>query len=147
MIPAQHVPYEARYSQENNGRKHFTTKPVVAWDDNGTAQVVDEKTGHLRDANSYTNFADLVPVALAPVVAAIPGGGWRVEYRDDEDEGRTFSEPVLAWQIRADGDCVPLTVDATGYACDPCDGANFVRVFLPAEERHGSDGAAAPATA
>lgn len=67
-----------------------------------------------------------------PVVAAIPGGGWRIEYKDDD--GTPLISPVLAWAIHADGTCKPIDVDPSGWCDDPLTAANFIRVYHPDEE-------------
>ncbi|MDX3235682.1 hypothetical protein PV392_08275 [Streptomyces sp. ME03-5709C] len=132
MIPAPHAPYEASYRHENGGRPYLTSKPVIAWDNDGTALVPDEKTGRLRAADSYSNFAGVAP-AKVPAVGILPGGTWRAEFRDDD--GGVVSNPVLAWLVHADGSCVPTVADADGYADDPTTASNFVRLFQPEEEQ------------
>lgn len=132
MIPATH-PYEARYSHENptGGRPYFTTKPVVAWDEDGAAMVADQKTGRLREASSYSNFAGLAK-ADAAVVGVVPGGTWRAEF--STDEGGTTSWPVLAWLVRADGECTPVHADRDGCTDDPTTASNIVRLYQPEED-------------
>lgn len=131
MIPASH-PYEARYRHAKpDGGSYFITKPVVAWTQDGVAQVADEKTGRLRDADSWSNFAGLVS-AKAPVVAAIPGGTWWAEYADDE--GDAISWPVLAWLVHSDGECVPVHSDRDGVVDDVTSPGNFVRLYQPEED-------------
>ena len=129
MIPATQ-PYEARYRHEGNGKQHFSTKPVIAWDDDGAALVPDEKTGRLREASSYSNFAGLAP-ADAPVIGTAPGGGWYAEHRTDN--GDVDSIPVLAWLVRADGSLTPTIADSDGYTDDPTTASNFIRLYQPAE--------------
>lgn len=68
-----------------------------------------------------------------PVVAAVPGGGWRVQHRDDD--GATLDHPLLAWIFYADGTCKPVDVDPTAWCDDPTSDANFVRVYHPDEEQ------------
>ncbi|MFD9225243.1 hypothetical protein ACFWDI_35765 [Streptomyces sp. NPDC060064] len=130
MIAASHDPYEARFRHENNGRPHFSTKPVIAWDDDGCALVPDEKTGRLREASSYSNFAGLAP-ADAPVIGTAPGGGWSAEHRTDN--GDTEATPVLAWLVHADGSLTPTIADIDGLTDDPTTASNFVRLHPPTE--------------
>lgn len=130
MIPATNL-YEARFRHETDGRPNFTTKPVIAWSDDGTALVADVKTGRLRDADSWSNFAGLATVD-APVVGAVPGGTWRAEF--STDEGGLNSWPILAWLVHADGTCAPVHADRDGYADDPTTVSNFVRLYQPEED-------------
>ncbi|MET7779593.1 hypothetical protein ABZU94_29855 [Streptomyces mirabilis] len=131
MIPAQHTSYVARYKQENSGHPHFSCRPVVAWHD-GVAQVVDGRTGRLVDADTFSNFANVQPEDLAPVVAAVPGGGWLAEHRAEDET--TYTMTVVTWNVRADGTLDPVTVSSDGIASDPTEEHDFVRLYLPSEE-------------
>lgn len=130
MIPAT-ARYEASYRHEKDGRAHFTTKPVIAWGDDGAALVADMKTGRLCDADSWSNFAGLA-MADAEVVGVIPGGSWRAEH--STDDGDVESTPVLAWLVHADGSCTPTIADRDGYTDDPTTASNFIRLYEPEEE-------------
>jgi hypothetical protein len=129
MIPAT-ARYEANYRQENNGRAYFTTKPVLAWGDDGAALVADMETGRLRDADSWANFGGLRK-ADAPIIGVIPGEGWRAEIKTDT--GDTDSRPILTWTLDAEGTCTPLVADPDGYAEDATGGVDFIRVYQPGE--------------
>ncbi|GGV86832.1 hypothetical protein GCM10010294_67970 [Streptomyces griseoloalbus] len=133
MIPANRPAYVARYRHHNKATDttHHSTKPVIAWDDDKTALVVDEKTGHLVDADSYSNFAGLHEVDL-PVVASLPGGGWLAECRDSD--GTVWTRTVVAWNAKSDGELVPVCVDADGLTGDPCNDSGFLRLYHPSEE-------------
>ncbi|MBD9703402.1 hypothetical protein IHE56_15190 [Streptomyces sp. ID01-12c] len=72
-----------------------------------------------------------------PVVAAIPGGGWRIQHRDDD--GTTLDSPVLAWIFYVDGTCKPVDIDPTGWCDNPLTDSNFVRVYHPDEEQQPAD--------
>lgn len=133
MIPATR-PYEARFKHETTGpdgktRTHYTEKPVIAWDKQGQPLVAD-KRGVLVAATGWTNFAG-VHEAEPPVIAAIPGGGWVAEFTDEEGAARW---PIVAWTVRADGSCTPLTVDRDGMCDDPTDATNFGRIYHPDDE-------------
>ena len=132
MIPAHRPAYVARYRHHNKttDTTHHTTKPVVAWDDDKTALVADEKTGRLVDADSYSNFAGVME-ADTPTVATIPGGGWLAEYRDDD--GTLWTRAVLAWNAKADGDLTPVCMDPDGLAGEPFGDHGFVRLYHPDE--------------
>ncbi|MFD4524860.1 hypothetical protein ACFWP7_13230 [Streptomyces sp. NPDC058470] len=122
--------YEASYRHENNGQSHFTTMPVIAWRDDGAALVADMKTGRLRDADGWANFAGLRK-ADVPIIGVIPGEGWRAEVKTDT--GDTDSRPILAWTLDAEGTCTPLVADSDGYTEDATGGVNFIRVYQPGE--------------
>lgn len=124
MIPA-YQPYEANYKHQSGDYTYLSDKPVIAWDDDGNALVVDEKAGKLRAANSYANFDSVTPVA-APVIAAIPAHGWIAEFKDDS--GGTFKSPLVAWAVRADGTLEPVHVDSDGLSDDPTAVGNFIRL-------------------
>jgi hypothetical protein len=133
MIPAHH-PYVARYAHKAtapNGklRTHYTTKPVIAWDDDGHALVAGDRT--LVRADSWTNFADLCE-GTAKVIAAFPGGDWKAEFRNDD--GSVFSCPITAWVVKDDGDCTPLHADGEGWCDNPSEAGNFVRLYHPDDE-------------
>lgn len=120
MIPAT-VRYEASFRYENKGEPYFATKPVIAWSGDGAAMVADSKTGGLVAATYYAEFAGLA-LAEAPVVAAVPGGGWYAEYEGGQDNGLI---PVLAWLIAADGDMTPISSDADGTPYDLTNTTDF----------------------
>lgn len=124
--------YVAQYRRETEGRQHFTSKPVVAWAADGAAQVVDHRTGRLVDADDYSDFARVIEHDVAPVVAAVPGGGWLAEHHS-EDEG-TWTEPVLLWSVRADGSVEPQCMAADGLSGDPTNDSCFVRLYHPGHE-------------
>jgi hypothetical protein len=120
---------------------------VVAWDDDGTPLVLSEQhkmAQKLMPATHSTNFSH-VSEDDDLVVAAVPGGGWRVEYEGSGDNG-PFSEPVIAWLIRADGDAYPTTSDSDGYATNPQIDQQFQEGLSPRRRGAAKDGRAALAT-
>jgi hypothetical protein len=129
LIPAQQ-PHHAHYKHESNGRTHFTTKPVIAWDDDGRPLVLHSKSHRLVLADSYSNFHG-VSEAPGQVVAAIPGGGWKVVY---EDDGELVTDSVLLWLVRADGSVTPMDGDRTGDIDNPLSVSNFKQLLAPGEE-------------
>jgi hypothetical protein len=130
VIPAQH-PYEATYKQEENGRTVYRSKPVIAWDDEGEALVVDERSGRLVPANNGRTFVGLSE-GTHPVVAAIPGGGWSARYKNEDG---TFNvDPLVAWTVRSNGTLTPLDTDATGWCDDPTTVGNFDGLVAPGAE-------------
>ncbi|MEV6204553.1 hypothetical protein AB0M64_31930, partial [Streptomyces sp. NPDC051771] len=67
---------------------------VEGWDQaTGTALVVDPKRGALRPVTDYEDFSHLE--RADQVVAAVPGGGWRVHWKDEGPGGTplTASSP------------------------------------------------------
>ncbi|GAA2955051.1 hypothetical protein [Streptomyces enissocaesilis] len=121
MIPAQH-PYEANYKQEEDGRTVYRSKPVIAWNDEGQALVVDERNGRLVPANNGRTFTGLSEGGH-PVVAAIPGGGWSARFKNQD--GTFTVDPLVAWTVRSDGILTPVDTDTTGVCDDPTAMSNF----------------------
>lgn len=114
MIPATR-PYVARYEHKsaNGSRSYFSELPVAAWDNEGYPLVVRSDSHCLERANTWRNFAG-IDTADSPVVAAVPGGGWRVEHT--QEDGAVWSEPIVAWAIYPNGTAQAITVDGDGYA-------------------------------
>ncbi|MEV2255962.1 hypothetical protein AB0I94_36315 [Streptomyces sp. NPDC050147] len=130
MIPAQH-PYEANYKQEEGGRTVYRSKPVIAWDDEGQALVVDERSGRLVPANNGRAFTGLSEGGH-PVVAAIPGGGWSARFKNQDG---TFNvDPLVAWTVRSDGTLTPIDTDATGVCEASTAMGNFDGLVAPGDE-------------
>lgn len=67
-----------------------------------------------------------------PVVAALPGNGWRAVYR--LADGTEASSPIVAWLVHQDGDVQPVDVDSDGITDNPKGASNFVRLLHPDEE-------------
>lgn len=130
MIPAQH-PYEANYRQEKDGRTVYRSKPVIAWDDEGRALVVDERSGRLVPANNGPTFAG-ISEGGHPVVAAIPGGGWSARFKNRD--GTFTVDPLVAWTVRSDGTLTPVDTDATGVCEASTVMGNFDGVVGPGGE-------------
>ncbi|MGW0779049.1 hypothetical protein ACWD01_36920 [Streptomyces sp. NPDC002835] len=130
MIPAQH-PYEAHYKQEEDGRTGFRSKPVIAWDDEGQALVVDERTGQLVPANNGRTFTGLSEGGH-PVVAAIPGGGWSARYK--HPDGTSTLDPLVAWTVHSNGTLTPVDTDTTGLCDDATGVSNFDGLIAPGTE-------------
>ncbi|MEU0990291.1 hypothetical protein [Streptomyces sp. NPDC005953] len=130
MIPAQH-PYEAHYKQEEGGRTVHRSKPVIAWDDEGQALVVDERSGRLVPANNGRAFTGLSE-GVHPVVAAIPGGGWSARFKNSD--GSSIIDPLVAWTVQSNGTLTPVDTDLTGLCDDPTTMANFDGLVAPGTE-------------
>lgn len=102
---------------------------VEGWDQTtGTALVVDPKRGALRAVTDYEDFSHLE--RADQVVTAVPGGGWRVHWKDEGSGGTPLTEQVLAWLITSQGRATAITVDAQGHVED-ADGAD---AFIPPGE-------------
>lgn len=126
MIPAP-PGWFASYRQTNPD--HRTHMPVIAWNDEGVPLVADSKTGRLRPADGYSNFDRVGPATIdnpAPIVAVIPGGGWRVERGDGDG---TWSEPLVAWGLDTNGNLHALDADSTGLVM-PVDEGD-IRIYHP----------------
>ncbi|MGW0805252.1 hypothetical protein [Nonomuraea sp. NPDC002799] len=76
------------------------TMDVVAWDDEGRALVLDGRRGELVDARSYGDLRD-VTHKRDPYISAVPGQGWLIEVT--EQDGKTWTHPVIAFAIDLDG--------------------------------------------
>ncbi|MFD0305920.1 hypothetical protein [Streptomyces sp. NPDC127119] len=102
---------------------------VEGWDQmTGAALVVDPKRGALRAVTDYEDFSHLE--RADQVVAAVPGGGWRVHWNDEGPGGTLLTEQVLAWLITSQERATAITVDAQGHVED-ADGAD---AFIPPGE-------------
>lgn len=115
-----------------NQNGHYShSKPVLAWDDQGTALILDEKRGMLRPARDYSNFDRVTEDDENTTVTAVPGDGWQFEYTDDN--GETFRAPVVAWSIDATGWAIPLAADHDDGYGSPEAAGNFHRLVGPDE--------------
>lgn len=128
MIPAN-PGHRARFNHDDGTHSH--SKPVLAWDANGAALVLDEKHGGLRPARDFTNFNRVTEDNENVTVTAVPGGGWQFEYADDE--GGTFRAPVVAWAIDSQGWAHPIGADQEGGYGMPEEASNFRRLVEPGE--------------
>lgn len=123
MIPTN-LPHEAHFA---TGPGTTTPLPVLAWDANGDPLVADEHG--LRPAKEWSNYSFVRPTTPAPVVAAVPGGGYLAHYQ--QDDGKTFASPIVAWLVRADGTVTPVATDGDGLCGDPTETANFLAINHP----------------
>jgi hypothetical protein len=123
LIPADRSHY-AIY--ENTKGRQTARRPVIAWDDDGHPLVVGPQG--LRRAEDLGRFVRLFENA-APVLSAIPGGGWLIECTDDE--GVTWTDPIMAWTIHADGTAIPIGVDSDGVTDDATQGLASYRIYHP----------------
>jgi hypothetical protein len=108
MIPAPKG-FQAHYNRKDSGgTARFTTRDVLAFDEDGTPLVLgDENHGwRLVPASTYRGFTGIYPGDM-PLVLTLPAGGWRVEYAGDD--GKNWSEPVVGWGVTADGYAIALT--------------------------------------
>lgn len=130
-IPAQ-PGTDASFRSETTGpdgkRRYFWThKPVVAWTDDGDALIVG-RTDLVR-ARTRDNFHSLTESHQAATVGVIPGGGWLVEFTDDD--GSTWIEPILAWTVEADGSVKPQAVEVDGSVYSLASLGGKWRIFHP----------------
>ncbi|QBS45877.1 hypothetical protein DMB37_15400 [Nocardia sp. CS682] len=94
----------------------------------GTALVVDPKRGALRPVTEFEDFTRLEKADQ--VVAALPGGGWRVHPKMEGAQGTSHTEQVLAWLITSQGKATAITIDSSGYVSD----ADSADTFIPPGE-------------
>ncbi|MFF6859915.1 hypothetical protein ACFY9H_31610 [Streptomyces bacillaris] len=114
-----------------DGRTVYSSKPVIAWGDEGQALVVDERSGRLVPANDRRTFIGLSEGGQ-PVVAAIPGGGWSARYKNED--GTFTVDPLVAWTVRSDGTFAPIDTDTTGLCDDPTASSSFDGLVAPGAE-------------
>jgi hypothetical protein len=107
MIRA-HGTYRAVFKRE--GQKEHAL-PIEAWSKRGDALFVSTTTGALLPARHDPNFLRLEETERFPVVAVIPGGGWRLAYIPyDDPKAQERVLPVVAWSVDEDGEARPLIV-------------------------------------
>jgi hypothetical protein len=119
----------ARFKIQDGDRTDHDEKPVIAFDNDGMALVLDERQGFLTRAKSFQNFAGLSHAGHSDYTTLIPAGGWRVEYTDTD--GSKSSEPLTGWALKSNGDVVALTTDATGYVDDLQQYGGEFRIYHP----------------
>jgi hypothetical protein len=111
VIPATE-PYEAVFRRALPGDRpdsvYFETLPVIAWDDCGHPLVAGPD--HLHRADELPGFREIQP-ARGRVVAALPGGGWRVRWADVD-----APLAVPAWLVYESGQILPVDIDTHGVA-------------------------------
>ncbi|MEU5872487.1 hypothetical protein AB0A73_13145 [Glycomyces sp. NPDC047369] len=128
MIPAKGN-YKAAYRQNRRGKDAWDYKRVEAWDDEGRALVLSEQRGRLVRADSWSGF-DGITEDESPIVAVLPGGGWLVEWTNDED-GTTSTEPLLAWAVNSAGWATPIDAATDGIAMPLEDDSKGWRLIPP----------------
>ncbi|MFG2824898.1 hypothetical protein ACGFX4_36395 [Kitasatospora sp. NPDC048365] len=120
--------------QEKDANQPGRKQPVVRWDDSGDALVVNEHIGVLEPARHRSDFLKLLEVD-SPVVAALPGMGWRAVIPRDGG-GPDVVADVLGWVVRADGFATPLVVDVELMSADRVDTTHGARLVPPAPPEH-----------
>ncbi|MEV4041485.1 hypothetical protein [Streptomyces sp. NPDC049744] len=131
MIPS-HDQYVARFRHDQpGGRPWHSTRPVLAWDDEGEALVADENAGRLVRASSLPRFAGLEE-ARGPIVAAIPANGWVAIFR--EEDGALTPDPIVGWAVDRSGAVHPIGMGRNGSVEYPTDIGNFVQLLAPGEQ-------------
>jgi hypothetical protein len=101
MIPATD-PHRAVFTDKDG---ILITTPVIAWSDDGEA-LVSTKNGTLTTARGLGGFLRVQTNEDDRVVAAIPGAGWQVRWKETGD-----CVPVVAWTFTAKGDVQPCVHD------------------------------------
>jgi hypothetical protein len=105
VIPANGDHFAA-YTENGKHRE----RQVIAWNDTGDAMVVG-KAG-LVPAQTLPSFEGLFERGDARILTALPGGGWMVD--TIWEDGECTTEPVLLWQVHADGTAIPIDTDSHG---------------------------------
>ncbi len=104
MIPAT-VPHTAVFKTEDGIQ---IEAPVVAWSDGGEALIA-SKRGVLTPARTLGGFVEVNAYGPGSVVAAIPGGGWHVQWKEGG-----LREPVAAWTFTDKGNAAVYVHDEDG---------------------------------
>lgn len=110
-------PFKARFQHTDERSPdgyHFSDKPVMGWTEQGKPLVLDKDGRVLVPASVFTNFYDVVEDE-GVFVGALPGGGWRVAWKDGNGN-LTDVETVVAWVVNVQGVAEALVVDADGIA-------------------------------
>lgn len=122
MIPAD----GSHYVHYQHSAQGLPVRPVIAWDDDGNPLV----TGKRGLVPAYEmGTIKYIRRDSSPAVGAVPGGGWLIECKDDE--GNTWTTPILAWTVHADGSAQPLTSDRDGITGDATEGLESYRIYHP----------------
>jgi hypothetical protein len=125
MIPAN----GAQYVSYTTGKGlPGPVRQVLAWDNDGHPLVLGT-AGLERAAN--LGSVDRVRQDAAAVVGAVAGGGWLIDYQDDQ--GNKWTTPILAWTVHADGTASPIGTDRDGVTGDVTDGLSEYRIYHPHE--------------
>ncbi|MFJ3719065.1 hypothetical protein [Streptomyces sp. NPDC090057] len=64
-----------------------------------------------------------MPANSNPVIAALPGGGWKAIC--GSGTGFDSQLPIVGWLVYADGTCRPFTFDWSGNQHDPTTRPDF----------------------
>jgi hypothetical protein len=125
MIPANGT----YYVHFNNPAGQFTrAMPVIAWDDDGSPLIAG-KFGLISAADSGLGAVRGIKHDTEAAVGAVPGGGGVIDCVDDE--GTTWTTPILAWVIHGNGTATPITSDVDGVTGDATDGLEKYRIRHP----------------
>lgn len=127
MIPALQ-PYDAVFKNPGEGKPSTNKLPVIAWDDEGNALIALAEGGTLAAANRNPNFICVQP-ARRNAVGVIPGGGYRVVFKQEEGH---YVADVLGWVVDEDRYTEPLWADEEGTVYS-LDDYGFERLLVPGE--------------
>jgi hypothetical protein len=138
MIPA---PPGLVAQYKHSEPEHWTNLPIVAFDEDGRPLVVDAEGRHktrLVHAEAYANYHGMAEDPYSALTALLPAGGWRVEHI--QDDGSKWSEPLVGWGLKLNGDVVPLATAAervmgpldvtVAKHCPSCDCETILRYYL-----------------
>lgn len=117
---------------------------MIAFDDDGTPMIVGERgkdERRLVPAGTYANYDGISHDPYPNIISMIPANGWRIGYKDKD--GSEWSQPLVGWGLKADGEIVPLDADSSGLV-DDCEGQaeGSYRIYHPEHESSDVDGSA-----
>ncbi|GAA2811088.1 hypothetical protein GCM10010441_39650 [Kitasatospora paracochleata] len=124
-------------AEERETKQPGRLVPVTRWDENGLALIVDEAAGRLVPAREFDNFVALVP-GDRPVVAALPGAGWRAVYAQDDGQP-DYVEDLVGWAVHDNGYATPIAADPELMIGEPLttrSPVNAVRLLPPEPGSH-----------
>lgn len=107
----------AVYKSSSSSRTSHNERPIIAWDDDGNALVVEDHSGELIPARLLGGIGMFAGVRIepreeGPYIGVVPGQGWFIRTR--HDDGAIEDTAVVAFAIRADGTGDPLMATADG---------------------------------
>lgn len=121
----------ALYRVQGDGQEYTDQRDVVALDDDGMPWIIPDKRPNrgLIRADEYRNYVGLGHSSTSRIVSLLPAGGWRVEWTGDD--GSTWSQPLVGWGVKANGDVVPLDTDPDGLVEEIGSPGQSYRIYHP----------------
>lgn len=128
MIPAPPGIY-AEYLPSGN-HDSYRAKQIVAFDDDGSPLVVNEKTGQLVAAR-YAERGFKGVGGVGKIVQVIPAPGWFGEYVHETSSGEKtiFRQPLVGWALYECGEVRPLAINGDFDIDNPVFADDMERIF------------------